>query len=612
MTRLVLTSEASSDALAEPVLGEFQRCIAAAPSGQCPISLQRTLVASSAAQTCGKCVPCRDGLPQLEKLLQKVEACEAEPSDLDRIRALAQVITDASDCAIGWMAGQSVLESLDRFKAEYASHIEKHTCAPAVHQTVPCETLCPAHVNIPGYIALTKVGDYAGAVGLIRCDNPFPTACAFVCEHPCEKRCRRQLIDAPVNIRGIKRFTVDQVRADQVPVPARLPDTGRKVAVVGAGPAGLTCAYFLALMGHQVDVFEEKLRAGGMMRYGIPTYRFPRDRLDEDIRAILSVGNITLKTEAEIGTEQIQAIERDYDAAFIAIGAHAGRSLKLPGADAEGVYSAVDMLRVIGDERYPDFAGKKVAVIGGGNVAMDCVRTAIRAGATDVNLVYRRRIEDMTALKEEIVAAIAEGVEMMPLRSPVAIEKDEAGRCRALIVQPQMISAFSRGRAAPKDAERSQECIAADIILIAVGQSIASEPFEAAGYETHRGAFVADDFLALPGHPKVFAGGDCQTGPATVIRAIAAGKVAARNIDEVLGFHHTLPDGGQSPAPGAISRAPVGRVNLEERPVKFRKHDYACTELGMSDEEARQECGRCLRCDHFGCGSMVKGRIRHA
>ncbi len=612
MTRLALTSEASSDVLAEPVLGEFQRRIAAAPPGQCPISLQRTLVASSAAQTCGKCVPCRDGLPQLEKLLQKVEACEAEPSDLDRIRALAQVIADASDCAIGWMAGQSVLESLDRFKAEYASHIEKHACAPAVHQTVPCETLCPAHVNIPGYIALAKAGDYAGAVNLIRCDNPFPTACAFVCEHPCEKRCRRQLIDAPVNIRGIKRFAVDQARADQVPVPARLPDTGRKVAVVGAGPAGLTCAYFLALMGHQVDVFEEKQQAGGMMRYGIPAYRFPRERLDEDIRAILSVGNITLKTGIEIGTEQIQAIERDYDAAFIAIGAHAGRSLKLPGADAEGVYSAVDMLRGIGDGRYPDFSGKKVAVIGGGNVAMDCVRTAIRAGATDVSLVYRRRIEDMTALEEEIVAAIAEGVEMVTLRSPVAIEKDEAGRCRALIVQPQMISAFSRGRAAPKDAERSEERIAADIILIAVGQSIASDIFEAAGYETHRGAFVADEFLALPGHTKVFAGGDCQTGPATVIRAIAAGKVAARNIDEMLGFHHTLPDGGQSPAPGAISRAPVGRVNLEELPVKFRKHDYACTELGMSDEEARQECGRCLRCDHFGCGSMVNGRIRHA
>ena len=210
------------------------------------------------------------------------------------------------------------------------------------------------------------------------------------------------------------------------------------------------------------------------------------------------------------------------------------------------------------------------------------------------------------------MAAIAEGVEMVTLRSPVAIEKDEAGRCRALIVQPQMISAFSRGRAAPKDAERPQERIAADIILIAVGQSIASDAFEAAGYETHRGAFVADEFLALPGHPKVFAGGDCQTGPATVIRAIAAGKVAARNIDESLGFHHTLPDGSRSPEPDAISRAPVGRVNLEERPVKFRKRDYACTELGMSDEEARQECGRCLRCDHFGCGSMVKGRIRHA
>lgn len=612
MTRLSINAEAPEDALSEPVMSAFARRIAATPPGTCPIHLQLSLLNASAAQTCGKCVPCRDGLPQLAKILKRIADCEAEPEDLERLRALAEMIAAASDCAIGWDAANAVLESLDRFGKEYERHIREGRCGEALRQTLPCETLCPAHVNIPGYIALAAQGDCAGSVALIRRDNPFPTACAFVCEHPCEKRCRRGLIDAPVNIRGIKRYAVDRAAADTVPVPARLPDTGRRVAVIGAGPAGMTCAYYLAQMGHQVTVFEEKKQAGGMMRYGIPAYRFPRERLDEDIRAILSVGNIELRTESKVGTEEMKALCEEYDALFLAIGAHTGKKLRLEGADAEGVCSAVDMLRGIGDGECPDFTGKKVAVIGGGNVAMDCVRTSVRAGASEVSLVYRRRIEDMTALREEIDAAMAEGVEMVTLRSPVAIEKDEAGHCRALVVQPQMISAYSRGRPAPVDAAKPRERIEADLILIAVGQDIVSAPFEAAGLEASRGRFAADAFLASTKNPKVYVGGDCQTGPATVIRAIAAGKVAARNIDGMLGFHHTLEDGRISPPAFAGSRAPTGRVMLAERPVKIRIRDYQCTELTMSDEEARQECGRCLRCDRFGAGAMIGGRIRNA
>ncbi len=612
MSRLSIPPEAPSDALSQSAIDAFKRRLTATPPGQCPLTLLHSYVAAAAAQTCGKCVPCRDGLPQLARLVAKiVDGADATPDDVARLRTLAQYIADASDCAIGWDAGRLVLEALEPFRTEFDSHVTAHHCQAAVHQTVPCETLCPAHVDIPGYIALTGAGDCAGAVALIRRDNPFPTACAFVCEHPCEKRCRRTLIDAPVNIRGIKRYAVDQAAADRVPVPRRLPDTGRRIAVIGAGPAGLTCAYFLALMGHSVDVFEEKKQAGGMMRYGIPAYRFPRERLDEDIRAILSVGNITLHTESRTGTAEMQAYARDFDAVFVAIGAHTGKKLALPGIDAKGVMSAVDLLRGIGDGEIPDFTGRKVAVIGGGNVAMDCVRTAVRAGAAEVSLVYRRRVEDMTALREEIEAAVAEGVEMLPLRAPVRIETDDAGRCTALVMQPQMISAYSRGRAAPVNAAKPEERLEADLILIAVGQDIVSAPFEAAGLAAKRGAFLANDRLET-NLPKVFAGGDCQTGPATVIRAIAAGRVAARNIDEMLGFHHTLSVDVKAPEAAPNNRTPTGRVNLAERPVKLRRKDFEGTELGMSDEEARQECGRCLRCDHFGCGAMIGGRIQYA
>ena len=611
MSRLSIRPEAATDALSSVTMAAFARRIAATPPGQCPIALVTTLIQSAAAQTCGKCVPCRDGLPQLAKLLTKIAEGEANTTDVEHTKALAQMIAESSDCAIGWDAGRTVLEALETFKDEIESHVTHHHCRQTVHQTVPCETLCPAHVDVPGYIALAATGDAAGSVALIRKDNPFPTACAFVCEHPCEKRCRRNLIDAPVNIRGIKRYVVDKAAANTVPVPKRLPDTQRRIGIIGAGPAGLTCAYFLALMGHTVDVFEEKKQAGGMMRYGIPAYRFPRERLDEDIRAILSVGNITLHTESPVDAAAMETMKADYDALFVAIGAQTGKKLDLPGIDAEGVQSAVDLLRGIGDGAVPDFTNRKVAVIGGGNVAMDCVRTAIRAGAAEVNLVYRRRVEDMTALKEEIEAAMAEGVEMLPLMAPVAIEKDETGHCTALLMQPQMISAFSRGRAAPKNAAKPQVRLEADLILVAVGQDIVSTPFEAAGIAAKRGAFIADDTLQT-NVSKVFAGGDCQTGPSTVIRAIAAGRVAARNIDEMLGFHHTLVVDVTVPDAPPNNRTPTGRVNLVERPVKFRKRDFEGTELGMSDEEALQECGRCLRCDHFGCGTMIGGRIQYA
>ncbi|BFL06094.1 NAD(P)-binding protein [Eggerthella lenta] len=612
MAKLSIAPRSRDDARIAAHLDTFARRVEATPPGMCPLAVQLTMLQTSGAQTCGKCVPCRDGIPQLAAMLKRVVDCEADEGVLEGLRALAEMIRDASDCAIGYEAARSVLEGLDTFADEYASHLRDRSCQEGVGQTVPCETLCPAHVDVPAYIALTAAGDYAGAVNMVRKDNPFPTACAFVCEHPCETRCRRTLIDAPINIRGIKKFAVDQMPADQVAPPPRSVDTARTVAVIGGGPSGLTCAYFLALMGHRVTVFEERAQLGGMLRYGIPAYRFPRERLDEDIRGILNAGTITARCGERIGAHEMAEIADTYHAVYVAVGAQTGKSLRIDGVDAEGVVSAVDLLGAIGDGDYPDFTGKRVVVVGGGNVAMDCARTSVRAGADEVSVVYRRRKDDMTALPAEVESAIAEGVEMIVLEAPASIEVDERGHCTALITQPQMIGPVRGGRPAPMAADKPTRRIEADIILIAVGQDVVSGPFEEFGMSTTWGCFNADDHLAAEGYDHVFVGGDCQTGPSTVIRAIGAGKVAARNIDEFLGYHHKLPCDIEVPEPLPNDRTPKGRVEITERPARERRLDFDGVENGMSREEVVQECGRCLRCDRFGCGVMEGGRHQYA
>lgn len=611
MARLSVAPRAKDDSKFATFLDEYERRVEATPPGMCAVAMQLDLLRAGGCQTCGKCVPCREGIAHIETLLEEVLAFDVEPDVLDEIRAQATVVRDTADCAIGWHAAEVLLAGLDSFKEEFENHVKQGKCREGVAQTVPCETLCPAHVNVPAYIALAGSGDYAGAIGMVRKDNPFPTACAFVCEHPCENRCRRTLIDAPINIRGIKKFAVDQLAADQVPTPAPAAPTGKKVAIVGGGPSGLTCAYFCALMGHEVHVLEMRKQLGGMMRYGIPAYRFPRERLDEDIRAIVSAGNVTVHTECHIDAEGMRRLSEEYDAVYVAIGAQGGKTLKLDGADAGGVMSAVDLLTKIGDGDYPDFTGKNVVVVGGGNVAMDCARTSVRAGAASVTVAYRRRLEDMTALRAEIDSAMQEGVEMMTLQAPDHIEV-ENGQAVALYTQPQFIGPVKRGRPAPQKADKPLVRVPADVVLIAVGQDIESAPFEEAGMQADRTYFEADDGLKSVGSlDNVFVGGDCQVGPKTVIIAIGAGKVAARNIDDYLGFNHELDCGVEVPPAAANWRQPCGRVNIVERPARERKGDFDAVEVEMSAEEAFQEARRCLRCDHFGCGVLDEGRVQY-
>lgn len=587
----------------------FSHKVEVYPPGSCPITLQISMLRTAANETCGKCVPCRDGLPLVARLMQKVlDGCATEKT-LANIKMMATMIRDSADCAIGWNAADEVLKGLELFADEYKSHIENQRCLDCVGQKIPCVSLCPAHVDIPGYIALVGNEDYAGAINLIRRDNPFPTACAMVCEHPCEERCRRKMLESPINIRALKKYAVDMMPADTVKTPAPNPSTGKSIGIIGGGPSGLTAAYFLALMGHKAVVYESHDKLGGMLRYGIPNYRFPKDRLDEDIRAILGAGDIEVVYNTTVGKDiSIEEVQKKHDAMYVAIGAQTGKTLNIPGADAKNVVSAVEILDEIGNGHLPDYTGKKVLVIGGGNVAMDCARSAVRCNAEEVSIVYRRRQKDMTALESEVESAVMEGIALVTLQSPVEIKKDAEGNCVSLVTQPQMISAYRGDRPAPKDANKPQQEFPADVIMIAVGQDIVSAPFEEFGMPAKRNVFQAGLDTEVKELPGVFTGGDCATGPSTVIRAIAAGKVAAHNIDEYFGYHHTLLCEAVVPEPKENMRTFMGRTEIGERPAFIRKKDFEHVEELLTHEEAMQEASRCLRCDHYGCGAMEGGR----
>ena len=606
MSRLRITPWENSQRTVDDLYADMERRISAAPCGNCPVELTSAFLKLCLAQSCGKCVPCRIGLDRLAALLDQLLDGQGSQADLDTILRTAQSIVDSADCAIGFEAAQMVLDGYVAFQDDYLAHVTQGSCT-ANFKSVPCVELCPAHVDVPGYISLVGEERYDDAIRLIRKDNPFPSVCGLVCEHPCETHCRRTIVDSPLNIRGIKRFAVDP--AGEVPAPPRAPSSGKTVAIVGGGPSGLTAAYFLSLMGHTVTVFERKPKLGGMLRYGIPSYRLPGSYLDRDIDTILSTG-VSVRVNCEVGTDvTLEELRRDYDSLYLAIGASLHKGLGIPGEDAKGVLSAIEMLDITIRSVKPDFTGKHVVVVGGGNVAMDATRTAVRLGAASVKCVYRRRISDMTALPEEIEGAMAEGCKVLPLKAPVRIETDDDGAVTALVVQPQVIGEVRGGRPAPRKADQPEERIACDVVLMAVGQVVDSKSFAQAGVPTDHNNIVTADDGSVPGLEGVFSGGDCVSGPATVILAIEAGKVAAASIDEYLGFHTDISANLDiPPAPFRLKHA-TGRVDLTEREANWRKNDFELMENCMSEQEMAQECSRCLRCDHYGHAGFKGGRL---
>ena len=468
---------------------------------------------------------------------------------------------------------------------------------------------CPLHNLVPELNDLVYHGNWEQAYTRLTKTHCFPEFTCRVCPALCEAACTCNLDSQPVSTKENERAIIETAYANGWVTP-RIPKvrTGKKVAVVGSGPSGLATAMQLNRRGHQVTVFERKDRIGGLLRYGIPNYRLPKDRLDEDIQAILETG-VQVEFGKRIGKDiTIQSLRQEYDAVLISIGASTDKKLGIEGEHAEGVISAVSFLRDVGADKSPDLTGQEVAVIGGGNVSMDAVRTAKRLGAKKVSIVYRRRTADMTALPAEIEGAVAEGIEVLTLKAPSRIETDKNGHVSGIYVTPQMISKIKDGRASVCPTGEEDFLIPCQTLIVAIGQDIESEHFAEAGVPVSRGKIMTERYGGFDNIPGVFAGGDCASGPASVIKAIAASKVVAANIDEYLGFHHIISCDVEIPEPRLSDREPCGRVELTEREACSRVCDFEGVENCMNKKEIAQESGRCLRCDHFGFGIFKGGR----
>ena len=592
------------------VLRKFRSRMTSYPPGMCPLALYRSLLQISMNQSCGKCVPCRDGLAEVDYMLKCILNGDAAEDTLKKMEEKCRMIAKTADCAVGVVGANLILDSLTEFADEYESHIKERRCAENVNQTIPCVTLCPAHVDVPGYIAMIKEGDYAGAVKVIRNRNPFPTACAMVCEHPCENKCRRTLVDAPLNIRGLKKYAVDQTAANTVDTPKPNVKTGKKVAIVGGGPSGMTAAYFLALMGHEAVIYEEHEKLGGMLRYGIPEYRLPKARLDEDVEAILNSGDIKVNCNTKVGRDiTFKELKEQYDAVYLGIGAQLGNRMPIDNVDAKNVVPAADFLQAVANGDAPDLTGKKVVLIGGGNVAMDAARTAARLNAESIHVFTRKR-DDYTALESEIESAMQEGIRFRTLLSFLNIEADkETNEVQAVWLQPEIIAEYDQyGMMTTEHSSNYPYRFKCDLLILGVGQRSDVSGLEEDGVPVERGRIVADETTMVKDMEGVFSGGDCVTGPSTAINAIAAGQVAAYNIDEYLGYHHKVEYKVEIPPAYPNPCVATGRAEIGERDPFERKDDFEHVELSMTCEEAMREAGRCLRCDHYGCGVMEGGR----
>ena len=592
------------------VLRKFRSRMTSYPPGMCPLNLYRSLLQISMNQSCGKCVPCRDGLAEVDYYLKCILNGDADMDILEKMEKKCRMIASASDCAVGTVGANLILDSLTEFADEYESHIKNGRCIEEnVSQTIPCVTLCPAHVDVPGYIAMIKEGDYEGAVKVIRNKNPFPTACAMVCEHPCENKCRRTLVDAPINIRGLKKYAVDQAAADKVSTPKPNVKTGKRIAIVGGGPSGMTAAYFLGLMGHEVVIYEEHEKLGGMLRYGIPEYRLPKARLDEDINAILASGDIKVEYNTKIGRDiTFTEVRENFDAVYIGIGAQLGNRMPMENADAKNVIPAADFLQNVANGKPLDLKDKRVVLIGGGNVAMDAARTAMRLGARTIHVFTRKR-DDYTALESEIESAMQEGIRFRTLLSFLNIETDDEGAVNAVWLQPEIIAEYDQyGMMTTEHSSNYPYRFPCDVLILGVGQRSDVASLSEEGVPTERGRILADVTCMVKDMDGVFSGGDCVTGPSTAINAIAAGQVAAFNIDEYLGYHHKVEYGITVPPAYPNPCVPTGRAEIEEKDPFERRKNFDHVELSMTYEEAMREAGRCLRCDHHGCGVMEGGR----
>jgi NADH-quinone oxidoreductase subunit F len=575
----------------------------------CMVDVARYFIEFTHSESCGKCVPCRVGLDKALRILDSCTLGTATNEDLEGLDELCRMVRDTSLCGLGQSAPNPVLTSLRHFRHEFEDHILAKRCRAGVCDDLalsPCENSCPLHMNIPRFMQLRKDGQADDAFLSVILDNPLPASTGRVCQHPCDNRCRRAAMDEPVNTRDVHRLIADEVLlSDKFEamvsrvLERRLEPTGREIAIVGAGPTGLTCAYYLALLGHGVTVYDSRPAAGGMLRYALPEYRLPKAVLDKEIELIERLG-VEFQFNVNVGEGvTLNDIAKEHDAVFLAIGTWKEAWVYLPGTELTGVIPALPFLEGM-SRGEPVPVGKNVVVIGGGNAAIDSARTARRLGA-DVTIVYRRERKDMPAIPEEIEAAEHEGAKLVYLAAPHRIVGDKDGRVHAIEAvrtKPGEFDTSGRRRPVPTDEVIRIDC---DSVILAVGEKVDPDFCKASGLKIKEdGTIEVDRYSLETSRDRFYAGGDLITGASNVSNAMGIGKKAARNIDKRLmaqeRFASLIPDFDYSMEPPETP-SECGRHVPAEMPAAQRVQSYAEVSLGLTAVAAMEETSRCLRCD---------------
>jgi NADH-quinone oxidoreductase subunit F len=582
----------------------------------CMVEVARYFLSFTQDESCGKCTPCRLGTRQMLEILTRITQGKGRDEDVDTLRTIATTVKQCSLCGLGQTCPNPVLSTLNYFQEEYEAHIKGKNCPAAVCDALmisPCQHTCPVGINIPKYVAHIANDEYLESIDTIRERNPFPAICGRICHHPCERRCRRGELDDPVAVRSLKRFAADWYfdHVAELPEPQPFPQTkAQKVAVVGAGPTGLSCAYYLAQIGYQVTVFEALPVGGGMLSLAIPEFRLPREVINNEIDYIAKRGvEIRYNTPINMNFTVEDLRRNGFEAVFIAAGAQRSQRIGIPGEleDTAGFYYGLRFLRDIRVGK-PVTVGRQVAVIGGGNVALDAARTALRLGADEVNIYYRRTRDEMPVTEVEYDEAITEGVQINFLVSPTRIVSDN-WRATGLQCIRMMLGEFdASGRRRPIPILGSEFFVEADTILAAVGQApdLSFLPPDSALERTRWETLLVDSNTLATNIPGIFAGGDFVTGPGMVIEAIAAGRRGAVAIDKYLKgdtsrveIYDLKVKGAEEVTAGEEEETWEAKPRLEipTLPAQERKQSFQEIELGFSEEQAREEAKRCLRCD---------------
>lgn len=582
------------------------------------VDLCRQYMKAVQKKSCGKCFLCRVGTKVMAETLTGICRGKGQAADLEILQRLAVTIREASKCNIGQSGPVPVGHALEYFAEDFTQAVHNQKAVPAgVYRSVltaPCMDACPFHLDIPTYVECIKEGKFQQSLDVIRERLPLPGVVGRVCVRPCEEHCRRIRLDEPVSIKYLKRFVADyELSKKKSPEfrPAASGKTG-KAAIVGAGPAGLTCAYHLALRGHQVTVYERLAEPGGMSAVGIPDYRLPRNILRGEAEQVQKIG-VTIKYNTTVGQDvTLLQLEQDNDAVFVAIGAQLGTGMRVKGEDQgyQGFISGVKYLLEINEGRDPYPEGNKVVVVGGGNVAIDCVRCSFRIGKKDVNLVYRRTKNEMPADHVEIRDAEEEQVTFHYLTNPTRILAEEGKVVGVECIRMELGEPDESGRRRPVPIEGSEFVIDCDIVVPAIGQAIDLSLLEGLDdiKTTRWNTISVNDITKQSNHPKIFSGGDCETGPAALITACAAGHKAAVSIDR---FIQGLPLEPKDEDHFDELFKAVKVYDAEENigflggrkgrhlmmlPPDTRKHTFDEVEKGYTPQEAMAEADRCLRC----------------